>query len=85
VDDSRVNLLSVSSIAMLAATNSYRMKYGTTSQTQRVCFPEIYACHITCSATDPCMTNQYTNSTQLQIRKQALSNLNFCTTFADGE
>ena len=82
--DSRVNLLSVSSIAMLAATNSYRMKYGTTSQTERVYFPEIYECH-TYSATDPCMTNQYTNGTQLQIRKQALSNLNFCTTFADGE
>ena len=85
MDDSRVNLLSVSSIAMLAATNSDRMKYGTTSQTQRVCFPEIYACHITCSATDPYVTNQYTNSTQLQIRKQALTNLNFCTTLAEGE
>jgi hypothetical protein len=85
VYDSRINLLSVSSIAMLAATNSDRMKYGTTSQTQRVCFPEIYACHIKFSATDPCMTNQYTNSTQLQIRKKALPNLNFCTTFADVE
>ena len=54
MDDSRVNLLSVSSIAMLAATNSYRMKYGTTS-TEGVCFPEIYECHITCSETDPYM------------------------------
>jgi len=55
MDDSRVNLLSVSSIAMLAATNSDRVKYGISSQTQRVCFPEIYACHITCSETDPYM------------------------------